>query len=303
MPSQESDPEFPPLKRFSAGREYVCLTPWPSSLHSSEDEDEPPSARSIQHTQGHDAGEDPEIRKLEAEVGFMYLHEPALDQSDEPIPPPEKVRSKLPNFEACKPDTSCHNHKKPRTTGPIKCNGCKATVFTTSSMHKLPCQHWLCLECLQQAAKSPIEKLKDDTISATVQRLMKECRKEEVHAALAGSEISRALLIDSAHGLWNTARDHAALTCCGVNMELIENFLPCLDPAHARGLWLVDEYFKYIETDEVLYNCGWPDCGIFISPVAGWHNGMGEPRWHCVACGGNSQMASSQSDGSLCPAR
>ncbi|KAH8779817.1 hypothetical protein F5883DRAFT_359079, partial [Diaporthe sp. PMI_573] len=158
------------------------------------------------------------------------------------------------------------------------------------AMHKLPCGHLICSVDLEDIARNAVETAHGDD-DPVVRRAIDEAAFElgQLKRYLAPRETMpdiREYQEERMAHFRKELLDLLGLSCCGKDMNLVQDWLLCLDERLARKLWAVTwRLFRGGGMDRTMY-CGWCDAAI---PLWCSYNGWdGDRRWYCVACEGNS---------------
>ncbi|KUI54169.1 hypothetical protein VP1G_01653 [Cytospora mali] len=229
---------------------------------------------------------------------------------DDPLPPPPRIQSMFPDFDACVPD-KCGNHVLPKVhpdtlVDCYKCNG----TFAVKSLHALPCGHYVCRKDLGQLAMNAFAVIQDGCTRIFTQETLSELwqMKGQLTQLVRQGADAATLQIQQRRTRNHMVfvRHEVGLVCCGRDTNLLETHIRCLEPRMARGLWTVE---MFLSANPYIFSrrCGWPDCEHYVPPQCIWFDGrMGDglaERWHCVICGGNSKRQSNNEHNGLQPAR
>ncbi|KAJ0123858.1 hypothetical protein J7T55_012329 [Diaporthe amygdali] len=223
---------------------------------------------------------------------------------DSPLPPPAALLRALPDFSACKPDEcgGYYDHSDlddQQNSSLVDCRKC-GNLEPQASMHRLPCGHQLCNTCLsitainataQAHCTEPCVAWRIGEVAGELGRLRRD---------LVPRDMTRLRVFQEARmGRYRRELlELLGLSCCGLDMKLLERFMPCLDEWVARSLWAATwELFRGAGQEGTM-RCGWHDCGAAV-PIWCTFEMEHERRWHCPACGGNSMRHSQR----LGPAR
>lgn len=217
---------------------------------------------------------------------------PEVDQhGDAPLPPPASVRAVIPPFDS-HGELACGGHCRYEAEFP-ESNGMNNTALCTSCrdrtalslLHDLPCgRHILCRECLEMVANRVKWLIGHHWTSIRnmrthMQHISSHLRQ---HPGLDEEERMR---LQSQHSRYRLGvLELAGLACCGVSMK-VNRFLACLSPAVSRDLWLSLRWISDSPGEQ--RSCAWPDCGAYL-PVCCRYPAIGDYRWYCVTCKGNS---------------
>ncbi|KAL1863048.1 Dihydroorotate dehydrogenase (quinone), mitochondrial [Diaporthe australafricana] len=211
---------------------------------------------------------------------------------DSPLHPPTALLDRLPNFAACDPD-KCGNHDNSADGDtPAECHKC-GTSEPLRSMHRLPCGHHLCsadltLTAINAAARadSAEPQVMDPLMDAVLELglLRRDLAPVEVPHVRAAQEARM-------HVHRTAVLEVLGLACCGTDMQLVQDWVLCLDEWAARGLEAATRGLLQGEEGRNSARCGWPDCEELI-PTWCTYLRDGEIGWYCVACGGNSKWQS-----------
>lgn len=233
-----------------------------------------------------------------------YNYEMATaNPADSPLPPPSPLRRCLPDFAACDisrcadADRLDHHARgediEPGELGECaRCGGPEARA----EMHRVPCGHLLCGPCLSLTAMNAVSLAHSG--DPVVYRPIREAAHElERLRDLAPEEGGMPRLRASQERRIARCRRellaHLGLSCCGEDMCLVEDWLPCLDEWVARSLWALTWIIFRGDGHYWALRCGWRDCGAAIPVWCSYLNEEeDEMRFHCVACKGNSMWHS-----------
>lgn len=222
-----------------------------------------------------------------------YGRAPSLDASHKP-----PADGELPDWNSCG-KSNCGNHHYPLRDLPLRlgpevgvskciwhCSRC-VRPFSLVTLHRLPCSHTLCRDCLGAAA-------------AAVPPAM-VAHREEIDELVAQAELLLEFSAQSADvrlaqvaeqrgdDLYLQAQELMGMTCCGRAMTL-ERFLYCMDPEVAIGCYLAVEQLWTL-MDEREY-CAWRDCRAYVSVHCAYRceeDAVEPERMHCLKCSGNSR--------------
>lgn len=231
---------------------------------------------------------------------------------DMPLPPPPLVAQTIPNWDVCGAQ-SCAKHDHSSNSSPpglavdvatprelvSPCDVCEDKLGK-SKMHMLDCGHMLCQPCLVDMA---LDFHGDVVVNrAEIDELLKARDDLVAQARKPGRSKEDAATLRALADSWHLeALDLTGYLCCGRSTGL-GKFIYCMEPKLAKIIWL--DVYMFLTPVAARAYCGWPDCGRFLPPNCRYLRNESH-IWHCVSCGGNSQISSSNRDGvkRFCPAR
>lgn len=239
----------------------------------------------------------------------------AAHPAEPPMPPPSELLDRLPDFAECStircgdPDRLSYHVEDLEgevEEGEVaechKCGG-PGRVELVAHMHELPCGHRLCGACLSLVAITALARAHsaDSLVRRPINELSAELgRLRRALASRMGPSLTQAPEQEMMLSYRRRLTDLLGLSCCHLNMYIVEDWILCLDEWVARSLWATTWRLFQGEGRNSIMFCGWRDCRGVVPTWCSYPTDKGGLRWYCVSCQGNSMY---YGQGLLVPAR